>query len=67
MTKERAVTGLPTPVPAESSQVLPRANEPVGYDLALVCRSCGDRWLVAPGTDGEFFPGFWLCPRGCDY
>ena len=53
--------------PPESSQVLPRPNQSVGYDLALVCRSCGDRWLVAPGRDGEFFPGFWLCPRGCDY
>ena len=67
MTMEGAVTGLQIPVPRESSQVLLRREEPVGYDLALVCRSCGDRWLVAPGTDGEFSPGFWLCPRGCDH
>ena len=67
MTMEGAVTRLQIPVPRESSQVLLRREEPVGYDLALVCRSCGDRWLVAPGTDGEFFPGFWLCPRGCDH
>ena len=67
MIKERAVTGLETLVFPGPSLVLPRVHEPAGYDLALACRSCGDRWVVAPGSDGEFFPGFWLCPRGCDY
>ena len=67
MTKERAVTRLQAPVPLWSPKALPRTDRSVGYDLVLVCRSCGDRWSVAPGRDGEFFPGFWLCPRGCDH
>lgn len=67
MTTKRASTGLQMPVTPASSPVLPTPDGAVGYDLALVCRSCGDRWVVAPGTDGEFFPGFWLCPRGCDH
>ena len=42
------------------------SDERVGYKLELICRSCGNQWLVIPGPDGEFFPGFWLCPRRCD-
>ena len=42
------------------------SQERVGYELKLGCRSCGNEWLVLPGPDGEFFPGFWRCPRGCD-
>jgi hypothetical protein len=39
---------------------------PMGYELELICRSCGNRWSVPPGANGCFFPGFWLCPRRCD-
>jgi hypothetical protein len=67
MMKEGAVTGLETLVSPEPALLLPRVHERPGSDLALVCRSCGDRWSVTPETDGTFFPGFWLCPRGCDY
>ena len=42
-------------------------NEPAaGYNLVLICRSCGYKWSIQPGPDGYFFPGFWLCPRRCD-
>lgn len=43
------------------------SNEMLGYKLVLVCRSCGNQWTVLPGPDGEFFPGFWVCPRLCDW
>ncbi len=38
----------------------------LGYELALICRSCGNRWAVEPEPDGQFSSGFWRCPRGCD-
>ncbi|MBZ5617774.1 MAG: hypothetical protein LAQ69_03415 [Acidobacteriia bacterium] len=50
----------------ESGEAHVTPNELVGCELALCCRSCGNRWSVLPGPDGEFFPGFWLCLRGCD-
>jgi hypothetical protein len=48
------------------NEALQNPEERAGYDLALICRSCGNRWLAATGADGEFVPGFWWCPRGCD-
>jgi hypothetical protein len=56
MIKERAVTGLETLVFAEPSLVLPRVHEHAGYDLALVCRSCGDRWLLLRKATASSFP-----------
>jgi hypothetical protein len=41
-------------------------NEGAGYNLVLICRSCGNKWLIQQGLDGHFVPGFWLCPRRCD-
>ena len=41
-------------------------NEGAGYNLVLICRSCGHKWSIQPGPDGYFFPGFWRCPRRCD-
>lgn len=44
-----------------------RSHDECGYELMLICRSCGTRWRVEPQADGRFFPGFWVCPRRCDW
>ena len=66
MTDECIVTAPYSAASAESLLGRPKASEPVGYELSLICRSCGSRWSVTSGPDGEFFPGFWMCLRGCD-
>jgi hypothetical protein len=66
MTDEYITTAPHRRVTPEWTEALQNPEDRAGYDLALICRSCGNQWLAVAGADGEFVPGFWLCPRGCD-
>jgi hypothetical protein len=60
MNEECVAMASETTCGTDPEKAYPDPDETIGYELELVCRSCGNRWPVLPGPNGHFIPGFWF-------